>query len=79
MNTTQDVLNILVAIGFLVITVCAVYITYYLVQALKSVINLTDSLGETTQNIKDKIQMKALTVIPSLVVALIGRILKKGR
>ncbi len=79
MNTTQDVLNILVAVGFLIITVCAVYITYYLVQALKSVINLTDSLGETTQNIKDKIQMKALTVIPSLGVALIGRILKRGR
>ncbi|OGE28647.1 hypothetical protein A2867_04345 [Candidatus Daviesbacteria bacterium RIFCSPHIGHO2_01_FULL_40_11] len=79
MNTTQDILNLLVAAGFLIVTICIVYITYYLVQALKSVTNLTDSLGETTQNIKDKIQMKALTVIPALVVALIGRILKRGR
>ena len=75
----QEILTALLVIGFLIISVCFIFITYYLVKALKSVINLTDSLGETTQNIKDKIQMKVLTIIPALVVALIGRILKRGR
>lgn len=75
----QETLTALLVAGFLIISVCFIFITYYLVKTLKSVINLTDSLGETTQNIKDKIQMKVLTVIPALVVALIGRILKRGR
>ncbi len=75
----QETLTALVVAGFLVISICFIFITYYLVKTLKSVINLTDSLGETTQNIKEKIQMKVLTIIPALVVALIGRILKRGR
>ena len=75
----QETLTALLVAGFLIISVCFIFITYYLVKALKSVINLTDSLGETTQNIKDKIQMKVFTIIPALVVALIGRILKRGR
>ena len=75
----QETLTALLVAGFLIISVCFIFITYYLVKTLRSVINLTDSLGETTQNIKDKIQMKVLTIIPALVVALIGRILKRGR
>lgn len=64
MNTTQDILNLFLAVGFLVVTVCVVYITYYLVKALRSITNLTDSL-------------KSLAVIPALVVALVSRIFKK--
>lgn len=77
--STQDILNVILAIGVLVITVCVVYFTYYFVQALKSVTNLTDSLEETSQNIKNKLQMRFLAALPALVVALAGRIIKKRR
>ncbi|MDD5147814.1 MAG: hypothetical protein PHV63_04715 [Candidatus Daviesbacteria bacterium] len=79
MNTTQDFLNIILIIGFFVITVCIVYVSYYLVQALKSVTNLSDSLEDTAQGIKDKIQIKALAAIPALLVAIAGKIIKKKR
>lgn len=69
MNTTQDVLNILLTLGVLIITVCVVYITYYLVQALRSVTNLANSLGK----------VKVLAAIPALLIALASKIIKKGR
>lgn len=69
----------MVIIVVLVITGCVVAITYYLIQALKSMTNLTDSLEDTAQNIKNRLQLKALYFIPSLVAALIGRIFKRGR
>lgn len=66
-------------IGFLIITACTVYMTYYLVQALKSITNLSNSWEDVTENIKEKIQMKALAAIPALLVALVTRILRKRR
>ncbi len=78
-NTVQDFLNIILAVGLLVIAVCTVYISYYLVKALKSVTNLSDSLEDTAQGIKDKIQLKALAAIPALLVAIAGKIIKKKR
>ncbi|MDD5415904.1 MAG: hypothetical protein PHE48_02760 [Candidatus Daviesbacteria bacterium] len=78
-NTTQDFLNIILTLGLLVITVCIVYVSYYLVKALKSVTNLSDSLEDTAQGIKDKIQIKALAAIPALLVAIAGKIIKKKR
>lgn len=79
MDSTQVVLNTLLVVGFLVITVCIVYITYYLVKALKSITDLVDSLIDTTQNIKNKIQLKALAAIPALLVTLVGKVIKKKR
>lgn len=75
--TSQDGLNLILAAGFLIITACIVYVAFYLVQALKSIRNLSESLDETTQNIKDKIQLKALAAIPALLIALIAKLLKK--
>ena len=69
MNTTQDILNILLTLGVLIITACVVYITYYLVRALKSITNLANSLG----------RVKVLAAIPALLIALASKILKKGR
>lgn len=74
---TQDVLNTLLVIGLLVISLCFVFITFFLIKALQSVIKLTDSLEETTQNIKGKLQLKFLAVVPALFVALISRLMKK--
>lgn len=78
-NTVQDFLSIILAVGFLIITVCIVYVSYYLVKALKSITGLSDSLEDTTQGIRDKIQMKALAAIPALLVAIAGKIIKKKR
>lgn len=77
--TTQDVLNIVLIIGFLIITGCVVYFTYYFVQALKSVTNLTDSIDETAENIKNKIQMRALAALPAILISLASKIVKKRR
>lgn len=77
--TTQDILNILLIIGFLVITVCIALITYFFIKALKSIASLADSLENTAQDVREKIQMKTLRIVPALLVALVGRILKRGR
>ena len=77
--STQDILNGLVIFGLLIITGCIVYTTYYLVKALKAINSLADSLLSTTQNIKEKIQMRALITIPALIVALVSKILRKRR
>lgn len=76
---TQESLNILLLIGFLVAVACIVFVTYYLVKALKSIINLTESLAETSDNIKQKLQMRFLAAIPALIVALAGKLIKRGR
>jgi len=76
---TQEILNTLLIIGFFVITVCIVFITYYLVKTLKSIINLTESLEEATDNIKQKLQMRFLAAVPAILVALAGRLFKRGR
>ena len=78
-NTVQDFLNIILAVGFLIITVCIVYVSYYLVKTLKSITGLSDSLEDTTRGIRDKIQMRALAAIPALLVAIAGKIIKKKR
>lgn len=77
--STQDTLNIFLILALFLIVSCFVYITYYFVRALKSFSALADNLDETAQSIKNKLQMKALAAIPALVVALIGRVIKKRR
>lgn len=73
----QEILNVLLVIGLLIISFCFVAMTYFVVKALQSVIKLTDSLDETTQNIKGKLQMRFLAVLPALFIALMGKLIKK--
>ena len=75
--STPETQNTLIVVGFLIITACTLYITYYLVKALKSITNLADSLVNTTQDIKNKIQMRTLIAIPALLVALVSKILRR--
>lgn len=75
----QEILNTLIVIGFLVIATCIAFVTYFLIKALKSIINLTESLTETSENIKGKLQMRILSLIPAIVVAFISRLIKRGR
>lgn len=76
---TQETLNTLLIIGLLIITVCIVFVTYYLVKALKSIINLTESLEETSNNINEKLRLRFLTAIPAILVALASKLIKRGR
>lgn len=75
---TQDLLNILLVVGFLIIVVCIIFVTFYLVLALKSIAKLSESLEDTAQEVKNKLQMRALAVIPPLVIGLVSRIFKRG-
>lgn len=76
---SQDLLNTFLIIGFVVIVTCVVFLTYYSIQALKSITQLSDDLGESAQNLKNKLQLKALAAIPAVLVALVGKLLKRGR
>ena len=77
--TSQEILNNLLIIGSIVIIVCIAYVTYFLIKALKSITNLLNSLNDTTQSVKNKIQMRSLIAIPALIVALASKVFKKGR
>lgn len=72
-------MSIILAVGFLVIVACIALVTFYLIKALKSITNLAESVSDTTQNIKDKLQMRAWAIIPALLVAIVRRIIKRGR
>lgn len=61
------------------VTACIVFVTYYFIQALKSMAQLTDDLDEIAQNLKNKLQMKALAAIPALLVALAGKVIRGKR
>lgn len=77
--STQDVLNIFLILALFIITSCVVYVSYYFVQVLKSMMNITENVDQATESIKNTLQMKALAAIPALLVALVGKVMKKGR
>lgn len=74
---SQEILNTLLIIGLVIITSCVLYITYYFVRALKTIINLTDNLEEAAQNIRGRLGIKALAYVPAVLIALISRFFKK--
>ncbi|MCR4305601.1 MAG: hypothetical protein NUV73_00780 [Candidatus Daviesbacteria bacterium] len=75
----QEVINILLVIGLLIISACIVTITFFLIKALKAITNLADSLQDTSQSIREKIQMRFLAALPAIVLGMLGKILKRGR
>lgn len=77
--SSQEIISIVSTVGFLIIVVCAIFITFYLIKALQSLKTLADSLQNTTEKIKEKIQINILKFVPAIVVGLIGRLLKRGR
>lgn len=77
MVTSSDVLNFLLILGFLIITICIVLATFFLVKALKSIARLTDNLENTSENFKNSLQIKALSSIPAIILALISRLLRR--
>lgn len=77
--STQDILNIFLIISLFIFITCVVFTTYYLIQALKAVTVLAEDLKNTTQGFKDKVSLKVLAAIPSVFVALLSKIIRRGR
>lgn len=77
--SNQEIIYIILVVGFLIITFCIIFVTYFLIKALKSITDLADSLQNTTQIFREKIQMNILRLIPAVLVGLIGRFFKKRR
>lgn len=77
--SSQDILNVVLIIGILVFVGAISLIAFFLIKALKAITNLAESLEDTTQNIKEKLQLKALAVIPPILIGLVSRIFKRGR
>lgn len=75
---TQDALNIFLIIALIVVVACIVYVSFYLVSALKSVTNLTDDTDEVVEGLKSKVQMRALLAIPAILISLAGKLIKKS-
>lgn len=76
---TRDVLNIFLIFSIFTITACVVFVSYFFVQALKAVTNLTEHLKNSTEGLKNKLSLKALAAVPSIFIALMARLLKRGR
>ncbi len=75
----QQMLYTFLIIALLIVTTCIVFITYYMIQALKSITTLAENLIETTEGLKNKVGLKALAAIPPILVALVGKIIRRGR
>ncbi|MDP3733288.1 MAG: hypothetical protein Q8Q91_01985 [Candidatus Daviesbacteria bacterium] len=75
----QDTLNIILILGFVILVGCFIYITYYLVQALKSITSLVDDWENTSQGIKNKLKLNFLSVIPAIILGLAGKIIRRKR
>lgn len=75
--SNQEIINLLLTVGLLIMAVCAILISYFLIRALKAITNLADALQNTTENIREKVQMNILQFVPAIAVGLISRFLKK--
>ena len=76
---TQDVVSIFLIILLVIVTVCIAFVSYFFVQALKSITRMADNIEETTEDIKRKLQMKALAAIPAILVSLVSQVIKRKR
>lgn len=76
---TKDILNISLTIVALIFGVCFIYITIYLVKTLQSINDTARNISDTTESIKENIQLKSLTTIPSLLMSMVGKIINRKR
>lgn len=77
--SVPEVINFLLIIGLLIISACIVVITFFLIKALKAITNLAESLQNTSQSIREKIQMRFVAALPAILVGILGKILRRGR
>ncbi len=75
---TSDFLNITLAVGVIIVAGSVAFCSYFFVQTLKAISNAANNMEEITDGLKNRMQMKMLTVIPSILLALANKI-RKGR
>lgn len=78
--TTSDGLNIVLTIGFIVIVTCIGFLSYFFIQALRSITKLADNLEDTTADLnflKNKLKFKALTAFSAILAAFLTKLIKK--
>lgn len=76
---TQDILNIFLIVGLVVFISCIIFTTYFLIQTLQAITKLAEDLKETTEGFKGKVGFKMLAAIPSILLALVGKVIKTKR
>lgn len=76
---TQDVFYTILIIGIITFVVCVIFTTYYFIKVLKSITNLLSDVEEAAQNVKNGLKIKALAVIPAIILALAGKLINKRR
>lgn len=75
----QDALAIFLIIFLVITTFCIVLLTFFLVQALKAITQLSDNIEDAANNLKSKFQLKAFATIPALLVSLASKVIRKRR
>ena len=76
---TQDIVSIFLIIFLVMMTVCIAFLSYFFVQALKAITRMADNIEQTSEDIKRKLQMKALAAIPAILVSLASKVIKRKR
>lgn len=75
----QDVLYTILVIGIITIVICAMFATYYLVKALKSITNILNNLEDAAVKAKEGIRIKVLAAVPAILLALASKLIRKRR
>lgn len=78
--SSGDFLNTILVLALLTITGSAVFVSFYLVKALRSLTKLVDNLENTAEDIKlikNQLKVKVLTTFIAVLAGLLGRFFKK--
>lgn len=68
----QDALNIILIVVLVTFIICILITTYFSVKALKAVTNLAE-------DIKEKSKLKVLATIPTILLSLVSKFVRRGR
>lgn len=75
----KEVLDIFLILAITIVTTCIVLITYFFIKTLNSLEELSEHLKNVTSNFAGRAGLKFLSMVPPLMVALIGKLFKRGR
>ena len=78
--SSGELLNTILVLALLIITGSVVYVSFYLIKALRSFTKLVDNLEETAEDIKlirNQLKVKALTTLVAVLAGRYRRIFNK--
>ncbi|HVE80674.1 MAG TPA: hypothetical protein VNA68_00835 [Candidatus Dormibacteraeota bacterium] len=77
MQDTQTVLVILLSIGFLILVIMGIIVSFVLVKILLNIRRVTQRLDETTENMGEALKYAGRKLVPAALSALSGVMLNK--